>query len=187
MKRRKKSSIFWHIFILIIILMSIVSFKPLFAYLAAKDTEINYIKPGFNISKIQEVFPEQGVLPVKGKTYEKKVSVKNEASVPCYIRVSVDYSDSRIGNAASLIGLNTVDWEYIGMEQPKLGGYYYYKKPVSPGQSTTNLFEGIRFSENMDHSFWESREKFDVILYEESVQQGDYTSFSKAWNDFIRE
>lgn len=161
--------------------------QHLSAYLTDRATEVNYIKPGVNVSKIQEEFPEQGELPEQGKTYVKKVSVKNQTSVPCYIRVSVDYSDSRIGNAASLVGLNTKDWEYIGIDQPKTGGYYYYKEAILPGESTSNLFDGIRFSNNMDGSFFETGEDFDVIVYEESLQQGSYTSYSKAWNDFLRE
>lgn len=185
--RQERRIAFVSLFVLLILTALLIRFKPIAAYLTARDDNRSVMNPGYNVTAIQEEFPEQGALTEQGKTYIKRVAVKNRESVPCYVRVSVDYSDSRIGNSASLLGLNTTDWDYIETDQPQMGGYYYYKQPVMPGKSTTYLFEGIRFAENRDPSFFESGEEFEVILYEESVQQGNYTSYLKAWSDFVRE
>ena len=42
--------------------------------------------------------------------------------------------------------------------------YYYYKKPVSEGESTTELFTGIRVAKEME------QKELEVSVYEESVQ-----------------
>lgn len=159
------------------------------AFFTAFDRSDNLIGVGYNESVIEEEFPSPSpAIPGQNNTYTKKVTVKNNDSVPCYIRVSVAFSDSHIGAATSLTGLNTTDWDFCSEEEDtKLGGYYYYKKVLAPGESSSPLFEGIKISSDADFSFSASGDTFDVIVYEESVQCGSYTSYTDAWNHFIRE
>lgn len=159
------------------------------AFFTAYDRTDNLVGIGYNESVIEEEFPSPTpAIPGQDNAYTKKVTVKNNDSVPCYIRVAVAFSDSHIGTATSLTDLNTTDWEFCPEEEDsKLGGYYYYKKVLAPGESSSPLFEGMNISSNADFSFSVSGDTFDVIVYEESVQSGSYTSYIDAWNHFIRE
>lgn len=159
------------------------------AFFTAYDRADNVVGIGHNESGIEEEFPSPTpVIPGQDNTYTKKVTVKNNDSVPCYIRVSVAFSDSHIGAATSLTGLNTTDWVFCSEEEDlKLGGYYYYKKAIAPGESSSPLFEGVKVSSDADFSFSVFGDTFDVIVYEESVQCGSHTSYIDAWNHFIRE
>lgn len=159
------------------------------AFFTSHDRAVNPVGIGYNESRIEENFPTPTpIIPEQDTPNTKVVTVTNADSVPCYIRVSVSFSDSDIGNAAQLLKLNTTDWIFCSeTEDSKLGGYYYYTAPVQPGQSTVPLFEGITITADADFSRKESGDTFDVIVYEESVQQGEYTSYQDAWNQFIRE
>ena len=159
------------------------------AFFTAYDTADNRVGIGYNESLIVEEFPSPDpIVPGQSNNYTKKVAVKNNDSVPCYVRVSVSFSSSHIGSATALTDLNTTDWIFISEEDdPKLGGYYYYKEALAPDESTRSLFEGITISPGADFSFSSSGDTFDVIVYEESVQCGAYTSYADAWNYFIRE
>lgn len=159
------------------------------AFFTSHDRAVNQVGIGYNESRIEENFPTPTpIIPNENTPNTKVVTVTNTDSVPCYVRVSVSFSDSAIGNAAELLKLNTTDWIFCSeTEDTKLGGYYYYKEPLQPGQSTVPLFEGITVTADADFSQKESGDTFEVIVYEESVQQVHYTSCQDAWNQFIRE
>lgn len=149
----------------------------------------NPISAGHNTSAVHEQFPSPTpLLPGKKQTYAKKVSVINHNSVPCYIRVSVNYSDSDVGQAVTLTDLNTTDWVFLSSKQDsKLGGYYYYKHPIKPGAATAALFTSLTVAAGGDFSNLTSEDTFDVMIYEESVQQGSHRSYADAWKTWIRE
>ena len=62
--------------------------------------------------------------------------------------------------------------------------YYYYKKPVSEGESTTELFTGIRVAKEME------QKELEVSVYEESVQiqKGNmvFHGYREAWDAYER-
>lgn len=159
------------------------------AFFTSFDRVNNRVGIGHNESIVDEEFPTPPpVVPDETNTFTKEVTVRNNDSVPCFIRVSVAFSDSDIGQATELLQLNSTDWIFCSKkENAKLGGYYYYKNPVLPGQSTLPLFKGIQISSDADFSHQAQESSFDVIVYEESVQQGANTSYLDAWNQFIRE
>ena len=90
----------------------------------------------------------------QGKSVVKRVKIRNEGSVACYIRAALIFSEP----IEAIEGLDTENW--VKGEDD----YYYYKKPVSEGESTTELFTGIRVAKEME------QKELEVSVYEESVQ-----------------
>ena len=72
----------------------------LLAYFAGKDNEPNLVGIGEDIIEVTEAFtqPKQILDPFK---YKKVVKINNTGSVPCYIRVRLEFSNSTVQNAAS--------------------------------------------------------------------------------------
>ena len=60
--------------------------------------------------------------------------------------------------------------------------YYYYKKAVPVGGTTTYLFTGVTVADEYE------QDNLEVTVYEESVQttdgQKEYTSYQEAWKRF---
>ncbi len=180
MKRNWKSGFLW-------IFIAVMSIAGTAAFFSDFDSKENWIGIGQNESQITEVFPEPApIIPDGENDYVKRVSVMNNSSVPCFIRVLVVYSDSGIGDAVQLQELNTTDWVYLPEDQnEKLGGYYYYKHIVQSGDITEPLFKGVKISADADLSY--PLDSFEVIIYEESVNQDGYNHYMDAWDSFIRE
>lgn len=86
--------------------------------------------------------------------WTKHVSVKNTGDYECFIRVKAlageKYQD----------GLQYIDSD--GKWTPGEGGYYYYKDPVAPGESTSVL--DIRIDSK------ETETSFNVVVVQESTK-----------------
>ena len=160
-----------------------------YAFLSDQDPRSNTLGVGYNDSTIEENFPTPSpVIPGKEQTFTKSVTVKNTQSVPCYIRVSVGVSESAVEDHLTYVNLNTSDWVFLSTSQnAKLGGYYYYKTPVSPGASTTALFSGVKLDASTDLSWYDNGDTFQVLIYEESVQSAGSSDYQSAWDQFLRE
>ena len=104
----------------------------------------------------------------------KRVKIRNEGSVACYIRAALIFSEP----IEAIEGLDTKNW--VKGEDD----YYYYKKPVSEGESTTELFTGIRVAKEME------QKELEVSVYEESVQiqKGNmvFHGYREAWDAYER-
>lgn len=157
------------------------------AYMTGFAQKINTIAVGRNTTVIEENFPKPSPKPISDNPeYTKTVWVSNRTSaeagynVDCFVRAALSYSNSDIGQAVSLKNLNTTDWEYHS------DGYYYYKKVLKEGQSTSPLFTGFSIrSDLVDPSCKEYISDFSISVYEESVQAGDFSDFREAWNYYL--
>lgn len=76
-----------------------------------------------------------------GEKLNKDPSVANTGANPCVVRVKVAMP-AGFENLISFEGMDTTDWV-------KVGDYYYFLKPVAVGASTTELFQGVRFSKDL--------------------------------------
>ena len=76
----------------------------LIAYFANKDEEPNLITVGEDEITVTEVFtpPKQE----EDYKYRKLVKIENTGSIPCYIRVRLDFSNSAVESAASFSAAN---------------------------------------------------------------------------------
>ena len=156
------------------------------AYLTSWDEAENLVAVGQNTTEIVEEFPDPTPVPVEeNPEYPKKVSVRNSAEgkngshVDCYVRMSVGYSHSEIAQGIVWKELDTENWIH-GKD-----GYYYFKKPLKEGESTTPLFTGFMIdSSKVDTAYLELIPEFEIQIYEESVQADGFSDYEQAWADF---
>lgn len=125
------------------------------AFLLSEDSLQNPFTVGENQSHIEEDFGSYDSFEA-GKDYTKKVSVKNDGSVDCYVRVFAEVEDPEVAAAVD-VDFNTTDWT---AKQPD--GFYYYKKIIKANESTVPLFTQITAKKDVD--------EFQMIVFSETVQ-----------------
>lgn len=152
-----------------------------------KETE-NSFEAGYNTTGIEEKFPSPSPRPIEeNPEYEKTVWVTNDSSdekehaVPCYVRLSLSYSDSHIGKGVELLNLNKTDWIYREED-----GYYYYNKILNPGENTKPLFTGFRInSDKIEEKYKNCASEFRIHVYEESIQSEGFSNYQDAWKYYL--
>ena len=141
------------------------------AYQTDHDEVVNIIRTGNNTIIPDEDFPTPTPVPSSGSVV-KKVRAKNTGDVPCYVRAYITCSEP----VKEFTGLDTTNW-VKGND-----GYYYYKKAVPVGGTTTYLFTGVTVADEYE------QDNLEVTVYEESVQttdgQKEYTSYQDAWKRY---
>lgn len=125
------------------------------AYLISVANQTNSFTVGENVTRIEEDFDPPTTIEA-GESYEKKVTVRNVKSVPCYVRVFAEFSDPEQEDAMRL-DFNTTDWTV-----KQTDGYYYYKSILPVGEATKPLFEEIYAEKDSAN--------LELIVYSESVQ-----------------
>ena len=157
------------------------------AYQTDNQQAINQGSIGHNDSHLEEAYPEpQPLIPGKGQYIEKTVTAVNDNTVDCYVRAKILYSDSDIGNALTLVQLDTENWTYISMDDDaNLGGYYYYHNSIKPGEKTTPLFAGVTISGEADYHYQTEEDDFEILVYEESIEKNTYVTYEEAWKAYI--
>lgn len=169
----------------IILLVGCITFTGTKAFMTDEANQPNRIRVGWLSSFIEENFPDHTAKTEDAlAVITKQVSVKNAYSVPGYVRVSLEFSNSDY--KATLSGLNTTDWVYKD-------GWYYYKTVVGPGDTTSNLIEGIIIpkKENYNYKYVDNVDSLDVIVNEETIsaEHGDtvFSTYEEAWNFHLNE
>ena len=127
---------------------------------------------GETITDVEESFTPPAVLE-PGIEFSKAPHVNNVGNLSCYIRMRVDYSTSAAAEFSELRNMDTTNWVYNSAD-----GYYYYKKAVPPGGKTTDLFKKVKILSSATMS---DMENFDILIYSEAVQVGEYTTYQQAW------
>ncbi len=180
------------------------------AYFADAGSRENKVYVGDSVIEISEDFEPPVEQQTGDNIFKKEISVVNHGTAPCYIRVYADFSDSETRARSSFsndgssfysasrdlsdpesyvsrLSQLAPGWEFIPDSGAlPLAGYYYYKTPVMPGQSTSSLFSYIRTRvEDPDQII-----QYDVNVYAESCQTTDlngssYTSYSEAWSGYL--
>lgn len=95
---------------------------------------VNTFTPGKVSCKINENFED-------GDTVKSNVTIENTSNTNAYIRAAiiVTWQDSSGNVSASLPNIGTDYSLSVGTDWVPIGGYYYYKYSVVPGNNTTNL------------------------------------------------
>lgn len=197
-----------------VVCVLLVAVGVVLAYMTDNRDKSNSFTVGYDSIEIIEDFsapPAQSTETI----YKKQVQIKNNGNIPCYIRVYADFSDSSIRNYSyfsnsddstaagayfsadrdttnpnSYVNKLPEGWEFVpdnDTANSALAGYYYYKNPVQPNESTPALFKYIKTNYAADES--EIRQ-YDVIIYAESVQTvlqsgNQASSYSEAWSEFL--
>lgn len=125
------------------------------AYLISSDALQNSFTVGENESHIEETFGSYESFAA-GKDYTKKVAVKNDGSVSCYVRVFAEIEDPNTAEAVD-IDFNQTDWT-----SKQDDGFYYYRKSIKKNESTLPLFTKITAKNDVD--------EFQMIVFSETVQ-----------------
>ena len=158
-----------------------------YAYFTANDrTGGNVIRSGnLEIALLETMIPPGATNPVPyadpirvmpATAVSKIVAVQNNGTLPAYVRVEVNKAftlaaehQGQTGDL-SLVSFvpNTADWT-------ERNGFYYYNRPLEPGEETTPLFTEVRFDPSMGNLYKDSLVTFRI--YADAIQ-ADYTGDS---------
>ena len=134
-------------------------------FLVSTDSVLNRLSSGHNTAGIVESYAPPSSF-AKGDEITKEVKVKNEGSVPCYVRVFAEVSDPEERDAID-IDYNTSDWI------KKSDGYYYYSGILKAGEESTPLFKTLTAESDADG--------FKIICYSETVQAEGFNNAQEAF------
>ena len=185
-----------------------------YAYIQSKIEQPNPFQIGEGVAEITEAFPEPTLLQVNQNSFEKTVTVQNTGTSDQFVRVFLDFSDSRLRDKSKILygsdqkkrwseflddHIPKSDselpdgWAYVPQSDSDgavLGGFFYYTEILAPGEETPPLILGIEtdYGSNPDQI-----KEFDVIVYSESVQTVEIASgtvyaaeeWRKAWRSFL--
>ena len=169
MKLTKKKTIF------LAVILSLICIGSIAAYMTSAAKIDNILTVGYNDIDIVEKFdPPPELRP--GVEFTKTVSVSNTGPVDCYVRVLSLFSNSDMGDHCT-IDYNEKDWAYNETDQ-----YWYYKKPLPAGETTTPLFTKIKLDDDINAN---DIKDFDVMIYAESYQaNGEFDNYQDAWKHY---
>lgn len=154
------------IFFAAAILGLVLTTAGVYAFYTAADARTNAVTVGENVTRIEEVFEPPQSLEAGGD-YTKTVSVRNQKSVPCYVRVFAEFSDPQMAD------ILTADWNRVDWTEKQEDGYYYYKRVLPVGEATEPLFTAL-------HAEADSN-ALTMFIYSESVHSEGFDSARAAF------
>lgn len=119
-----------------------------------------------------------GVMP--GTEVTKIVEVKNVGTGSAWVRVELTVevwsSDKKqLPLEHVTLDINETDWT-------DQDGYYYYNKPLAPGETTEPLFTSVAFAEQMGNEYQSSTAHVDVNAYAvQSANNGEDVLSANGW------
>ena len=155
------------------------------AYFTTEDTATNVITTGNIDIELQETTSDGSeftdvVNVVPGQQISKIVKVANKGANDAYVRINLKQfielaNGTRVDEVGNLISLdfNTTNWTEID-------GYYYYNKPLLPGQTTEALFEVVTFDTGMGNEYQGSEATIEVNAQATQVQNNGESVFDAA-------
>lgn len=179
-----------------------------YAYLQNTQQQPNTFKVKEDKVSVTETFTEPTTMQIQNE-FEKKVAVQNTGTSDQFVRVYLDFSDSRIRDKSKLVSSTGEEyswneflthlpdnWAYVSeSDNQTLGGYFYYTKILKPNEKTPNLIEKVKtdFTEDGTENI-DNINDFDIVVYTESVQTTEidqngtqYTDakWQTAWQNFL--
>ena len=169
------------------ILLAILAANTL-AYFTADTTAHNVITTGnvdialnewANEARTEKFEDKTGVMP--GAEVTKIVEVENVGTGTAWVRVQVVLDVYAEGGKEQLppdpvtLDFNETDWTYQD-------GYYYYNKPLAPGETTEPLFTSVSFDDQMGNEYQNSTAHVDVNAYAvQSANNGEDVLSANGW------
>ena len=168
-----------------------------YAYLQNTVQKSNEFTIGEDKAEVTEAFTEPPEMHMTD-TFEKVVSVQNTGTSEEFVRVYLDFSDSRVREKAKIVYtkngvsqeadwsgfLNDLpdDWHYVSetdTDGALLGGYFYYGKILEAGETTPPLMNGVKtdFTSYDGDTNADNISDFDIVVYSESVQTTEINAF----------
>ena len=158
------------------------------AYFTSHSSADNLLCIGTVRSEIEENF-DPPILGPGENTFEKLVCVRNTGTVSCYVRVYMGFSDPNAEKVSELSAdggsfYSFTDYQTQGLPPDwsyEPDGYFYYKKPISAGETTTPLLKTVRTT----FASQEEASGYELIIYAESLQNrnrnGQIPDDGEAW------
>ena len=169
------------------ILIAILAANTL-AYFTADTKAHNVITSGgvsiklnewANEARTEKFEDKTGVMP--GAEVTKIVEVENVGTGTAWVRVQVVLDVYAEGGKEQLppdpvtLDFNETDWTYQD-------GYYYYNKPLAPGETTEPLFTSVAFDDQMGNEYQSSTAHVDVNAYAvQSANNGEDVLSANGW------
>lgn len=169
------------------ILIAILAANTL-AYFTADTKAHNVITSGgvsiklnewANEARTEKFEDKTGVMP--GAEVTKIVEVENVGTGTAWVRVQVVRDVYAEGGKEQLppdpvtLDFNETDWTYQD-------GYYYYNKPLAPGETTEPLFTSVSFDDQMGNEYQNSTAHVDVNAYAvQSANNGEDVLSANGW------
>ena len=169
------------------ILIAILAANTL-AYFTADTKAHNVITSGgvsiklnewANEARTEKFEDKTGVMP--GAEVTKIVEVENVGTGTAWVRVQVVLDVYAEGGKEQLppdpvtLDFNETDWTYQD-------GYYYYNKPLAPGETTEPLFTTVTFDPKMGNEYQNSTAHVDVNAYAvQSANNGEDVVSANGW------
>ena len=174
-----------------------------YAYLQNTVQKSNEFTIGEDKAEVTEAFTKPPEMHMTD-TFEKVVSVQNTGTSEEFVRVYLDFSDSRVREKAKIVYtkngvsqeadwsgfLNDLpdDWHYVSetdTDGALLGGYFYYGKILEAGETTPPLMNGVKtdFTSYDGDTNADNISDFDIVVYSESVQTTEINSAGRVYTD----
>ena len=162
MKRMK-----WLAALLIAASALLVFVGPASAYMRKQTEVVENVFVGTKVAcKVNEVYENN---------QKTSITVQNTGDVNAYIRLRI--VSYRIDTSNEIVFGDTPSFTFtLGSDWFKIGDQYYYKYPVVPGASTTDLLNGASSLLNELNS-----EKQVVEVFAEAIQGIPTTAVTSAW------
>ena len=177
------------------------------AYLGTAEKKENSVTIGKgNVSITESNWSEPEVQRMENEN-DKDVRITNTGTVPCFVRVYMDFSDSEVASVAKVKAANETyyswsdfktelakdsnsyspKWKYVGPnDTTKLNGYFYYTEKVAPNGVTEPLITAVQTDFNGNNNNDTNIDKikdYNIIVYSETVQTiGKDTDYGTANN-----
>lgn len=141
------------------------------AYFTAQETAHNVITSGGVDIQLHEFSDNgsdglvpwekvEGVMP--GAEISKIVTVENTGASDAWVRVSVTKSITLARGVQGTPDLSLVVLDINPTDWTEQDGYYYYNKPLAPGETTPPLFTTVTFDPKMGNDYQGSTAHIDV-------------------------
>ena len=151
--------------LLVLFLLCLMLVGVTAGFLISTDSVTNRLSCGYNTAEIVENYVPLSSF-AKGEEVTKEVKVRNEGSVPCYVRVFAEISRPEAREAID-VDFSTSDWSKMS------DGYYYYSRVLNAGEESSSLFTTLTAKENVSD--------FEMICYSESVQAYGFAGAKEAF------
>ena len=153
--------------LLVLFLLCLMLVGVTAGFLISTDSVTNRLSCGYNTAEIVENYVPLSSF-AKGEEVTKEVKVRNEGSVPCYVRVFAEISRPEAREAID-VDFSTSDWSKMS------DGYYYYSRVLNAGEESSSLFTTLTAKENVSD--------FEMICYSESVQAYGFAGAKEAFEE----
>lgn len=179
------------------------------AYFTYQKYLTNQFRVGYNeITVTEEYDPPDEIIPGEVTEFRKAVQVENTGTVPCYVRVRLEYSDSEMKQYCThILGADSArasEWETMA-EQLTNGkwvygtdGCYYYTERLEARDRTDLLLEKVQVHVPEEDSG--KLKDFEIYVYAESIQTmvweagedgqesaWEAQDYEEAWGQFLKQ